>query len=257
MRYTSATLPAIKRSSSTYSLLHYVGRSGDHNDKAMQATPILAKHLSNELNMDPTVIGKPENALNRGWEEELKAALPNYKIISEKLDQVLNEGKKPIIALSRCSVALATLPIIAKHYPDIIIVWFDAHGDLNTPSSSDTGFLGGMALSGPIGLWESWMKGKKVKTENELLRTIDNIEEGRKRIFIHLDCDVLNPGIVPTDYKVPGGLSIQQLKDAISGLSESSDVIGIQISELEFGDSEKETQDAAKLLVDSIKPVLC
>ncbi|WWC64646.1 uncharacterized protein I303_107257 [Kwoniella dejecticola CBS 10117] len=286
-QYTSIPSAAGKRTNS-YGLLHYAGRSGDHNDKAVLATPILTSHLSSALELGPIVIGQPEKALNGRWKEELQAALPNYHSISRELNKILLEGKKPVIALSRCSVALATLPIIAKHTPDVVVVWFDAHGDLNTPENSSTGFLGGMALSGPVGLWDPRITtdGKNIREENVILvgsRDLDEcekelIDQGKikliaptkkynivrelvdaakgKKVFIHLDCDVLEPGMVPTDYKVPNGLSLQQLQSAIQGLAESCDVLGIELSELEYGDNEEQTQMAAETLVDTIKPLL-
>jgi arginase family enzyme len=48
-----------------------------------------------------------------------------------------------------------TLPVMARYHPDALVVWFDAHGDLNTPESTTTDYLGGLALSGPVGMWES------------------------------------------------------------------------------------------------------
>ncbi|WP_444847916.1 arginase family protein [Duganella caerulea] len=47
-------------------------------------------------------------------------------------------------ASSRCAASLATLPVVARHRPDACVVWFDAHADLNTPSTTDSGYLGGM-----------------------------------------------------------------------------------------------------------------
>jgi arginase family enzyme len=42
-----------------------------------------------------------------------------------------------------------------RYRPDAKIVWFDAHGDFNTPETTPTGYLGGMVLSALCGLWES------------------------------------------------------------------------------------------------------
>ncbi|WP_416367023.1 arginase family protein [Rathayibacter sp. VKM Ac-2878] len=75
--------------------------------------------------------------------------------MAARYDQVMTDKRVPVTALSRCAVALATLPIVAKHRPDAVVLWFDAHADLNTPESSSTCYLGGLALSGPLGLWES------------------------------------------------------------------------------------------------------
>ncbi len=39
-----------------------------------------------------------------------------------------------------------TAGLLAAH-PDLVLVWLDAHGDLNTPDTSPSGFLGGMPFA--------------------------------------------------------------------------------------------------------------
>lgn len=51
-------------------------------------------------------------------------------------------------------------------------------------------------------------------------------------VYVHIDCDVMNPGIVPTDYLVDGGLSLTDLRDAATALA-GSEIVGIEIGELE------------------------
>ena len=75
--------------------------------------------------------------------------------MATELDRVFTSGLTPLTASSRCAVALATLPVVAAHRPDAVVVWFDAHADLNTPENTTTGYLGGLAYSGPLGHWDS------------------------------------------------------------------------------------------------------
>ena len=44
-------------------------------------------------------------------------------------------------------LALGTIHGLLHHYPDLVVVWADAHGDINTPYSSNTGNFHGMPLS--------------------------------------------------------------------------------------------------------------
>lgn len=263
-------------------LIHYAGRAGDHNDSAMAATPILADELASRLGTKPVVVGKPESFQNASWEEELKAAKPTLHATAEALEEAFKARSFPVIACSRCSVALATLPVVAKRHPDVVVVWFDAHADLNTPDNSASGYLGGMALSGPMGLWESGF-GSGIKTvilagtrdiddtEKPLIqrgkvalvppgeafstRLIESIA-GRP-VFIHVDCDVLSPGQMPTDYSVPLGLRLGELAQAAREIAEGSEVVGIEIGEFQCAHSEAETKEKAKLLVDVLEPLVC
>jgi arginase len=36
---------------------------------------------------------------------------------------------------------------VQRRYQDLAVVWFDAHGDFNTPAITTSGYIGGMALS--------------------------------------------------------------------------------------------------------------
>ena len=152
------------------------------------------------------------------------------------------------------------LPVIARHRPDAVVVWFDSHGDLNTPETTTTGYLGGLALAGPAGLWESGL-GQGLELSKIILvgvRDLDPAEQALidsgavravlvdpdlaaelqaaiagRPVYIHLDCDVLEPGIVPTDYLHQGGLDLAQLH-ALSAVMAHSEVVGLEIAELQI-----------------------
>ena len=53
---------------------HVAGRIGDHNDRAMAASPRLAAALARRYDVEPVVIGSPRPALSVGWQVELDAA---------------------------------------------------------------------------------------------------------------------------------------------------------------------------------------
>jgi arginase len=132
--------------------------------------------------------------------------------MSQRYDAIYSAGQTPVSALTRYAVALATLPVVAPYHPDAFVVWFDAHGDLNTPESTTTDYLGGLALSGPVGMWQS------------------GLGSGDRPVYFHLDCDVLEPGLVPTDYRVPNGLSLDELSGVARRLAENA-VVGVEVAE--------------------------
>ena len=136
-------------------LTHFAGRAGDHNDRAMVGSRFVSASLAARFAVEPAVIGSPRPALSVGWEEELAFALPELREMSRRYQRLFDEGVVPVTALSRCAVALVTLPVVAAHRPDAVVVWFDAHADLNTPETTTTGYLGGLAFSGPMGWWDS------------------------------------------------------------------------------------------------------
>jgi len=204
-------------------------------------------------------IGAPEPPLAAGWEVELEAARSGLAHLQRALAIALDAGKRPVSTLGRCAAALGMLPVIARARPDAAVVYFDAHGDCNTPERTTTGYLGGMVLSGAAGIWDSGL-GNDLKLSNVVLvgcRDLDPFEcelIGREAIktvelgpdlpvrlraalagrsaYVHLDCDVLDPGIVATEYRVPNGLSLSGLREACTVIAER-EVVGLEIAEFE------------------------
>lgn len=232
--------------------------------------------------ISPVIIGIPEPALNVGWREELDAALPLLEEMQSRFDDVLAEGAVSIAATSRCAVSLATLPTVAKHHPLACIVWLDAHADLNTPEMSATGYLGGLALAGPLGLWDTGLGGglslQQVVLvgqrdldpyELELIRLnrIPHIKPGDdltaelkaaiagRPVYVHLDCDVLEPGIVPTDYRHAGGLSLEDLRACCEVMAEH-DFVGIEIAEFQNAWEIDGSPVSPSALLDALEPLL-
>lgn len=139
-----------------------------------------------------------------------------------------------------------------------------------------------MALSGPLGLWSSGL-GQGVGSENIVLvgqRDLDDFEvefiasrqipllkvgpdlpsklaaaiSGRP-VFVHLDCDVLNPGIVPTDYAHDDGLSLEGLRVACEAIVRS-EVIGMEISEFQSAWASNEMPVSPAPLINALQPIL-
>ncbi len=74
-------------------------------------------------------------------------------------------------------------------------------------------------------------------------------------VYLHLDCDVLEPGLVPTDYRVTGGLNLTELRQIAVAVAISK-VVGLEIAEFEADTTPEETQAAAHRLLDALQPLL-
>ncbi|WP_112248739.1 arginase family protein [Kribbella monticola] len=238
-------------------LTTYIGPAGDHNDRAMAAARVVGEAMARRLGVEPTVIGTPVPSDPQSWELELERARGPLGELAARIDAVMTDGLVPVSAITRCAVALATQPVVARHRPDAVVVWLDAHGDINVPADTTTGFLGGMALSGPLGWWDSGLGagvGHAVlvgardldPAEAEHIRSgrIELIEAGPdlgdrlaavlagRPVYFHLDCDVLEPGLVQTDYQVPAGLSLEDLH-ACAEAAAQHEIVGVEVGEFE------------------------
>lgn len=73
-----------------------------------------------------------------------------------EVEAVLGAGELPLVIGGDHSIACGTVAGVSSHYKregkDIGLLWFDAHGDMNTPETTDSGNVHGMPLASCIGL---------------------------------------------------------------------------------------------------------
>lgn len=148
-----------------------------------------------------------------------------------------------------------------------MVVWMDAHGDLNTPDTSPSGHFHGMVLRSLIGEGEqkiidllsrpllskqlvlagtrdldpseerfiSSQKIPLIKTEDLIdpETLIDSITQtNAPNVYVHLDLDVIDPSDFP--YVVcptRKGIRLEQLELILKGLNSSINVVGLGIVE--------------------------
>lgn len=81
-------------------------------------------------------------------------------------------------------------------------------------------------------------------------------EVAGRPVYVHIDCDVIEPGTVPTDYIVPGGMTLAQLEDCARALT-GSELVGIEVGELETADAgSPDAGHPERLIVDALEPLL-
>src|SRR3954452_24818083 len=71
--------------------------------------------------------------------------------ISELVGAALDEDRVPIVLGGDHSIALGTLGGLAARRGPGAVLWFDAHGDLNTPQTTPSGNVHGMPLAAALG----------------------------------------------------------------------------------------------------------
>jgi arginase len=267
---------------SRVALTIFLGRAGDRNPRAMAGSALLGEMLEARIGVSGTFLGSPEPPLHLTWDRELVAARPALLSLAETFNQLLTAQRIPIAVIGRCASALATLPTIARHYPDACVVWFDAHADSNTPTSVSVPYLGGMVISGAAGMWDSGL-GAGLQLSNVVLvgsRDIDPDEQelidagtlrlvrtgpdlscnlraavGSRAVYVHLDCDVLEPGIVPTEFLSPGGLTLETLRAAFETLAHN-EIVGLEIAEFEATWPDSDTLASPDGLFGALQPLL-
>jgi len=70
--------------------------------------------------------------------------------VAELVGAALDEGRIPIVLGGDHSVGLGTLGGLASRRGPGAVLWFDAHGDLNTPETTPSGNVHGMPLAAAL-----------------------------------------------------------------------------------------------------------
>ena len=86
------------------------------------------------------VIGRPD-----AGRDELGKITQIAASLAEELRRALAAGAFPVVVGGNCNLALGVLAGLGPATTGVI--WFDAHGDFNTPDTSPSGYLDGMPLA--------------------------------------------------------------------------------------------------------------
>ncbi|WP_419784145.1 arginase family protein [Maridesulfovibrio sp.] len=214
--------------------------------------------------------------------------------IIKQLQEVNNilEQKQPdrvLLLGGDCSTEIGPVSWMSrKHGDSLALVWFDAHPDLNTPASSKSGRLQGMALSAVLGnagneITETMFKpllpkqvfcaGTRTFDPPELEFIVRNkmpffgpgelerdpawlatqiTEAGFSKVYIHLDVDAVNPiGFNHGKPSPPAGLLFGNILKIIEEVGNKAQICGLGITEFHPG-SERGTEKAATLIEKSL-----
>lgn len=83
-----------------------------------------------------------------GFPAEIATAFELQRLVASHVKAAVEEGKFPLVLAGNCNVAVGVLAGLGR---EVGIVWLDAHGDFNTPETTTSGFLDGMALATATG----------------------------------------------------------------------------------------------------------
>jgi arginase len=259
-------------------------RTSDRTDGAGRGVDTLAPLVGKRLGREPRVIGSAGQPHAARFEDDLRDSRGCLLEAGGQVDDALTGERLPVLLAGDCSIALTTLPTVHRHRPDARILWLDAHGDYNTPDTTPSAFLGGMCLAGACGEWEpgltDHLPAERIvlagvreldPPERELLErseatligasvvetlvAVKNALDGAP-VYLHLDVDVLEPGTIPVQDPVPGGLAPEKLYDLLEAVVEESELVGFELTAFEFPEEPDERDEAAAMAMELLEPLL-
>ncbi|GAA1447030.1 arginase family protein [Nocardiopsis tropica] len=257
------------------------GRVADRKAGMIEGASLTARELERRYGFGSRSVGTPSPPADDDWSDSLPQAGQTLRELGRAVARSVRGENLPLVLANTCSASLATLPVVAREHPDAVVLYIDGHGDFNTPETTDTGYLGGMVLSAACGLWDSG-HGAGLRPEQAVLvgaRDIDETEGellskwgvrvippaevtpqnvmaavGASPVWVHIDWDVLEPGFVPADYEVPGGVLPEQLRAVFEAIP-ADRLLGIELAEFDTPPDGEGVEAAVSVILDIIAPV--
>jgi arginase len=221
----------------------------------------------------------PAALLDNGLAEHLRSHHHDVEVHTVRLSETFHSEGQALVALQNLAVPIVREAIAGERRVLILsgncgpaalsavsaldpkttgVIWFDAHGDFNTPETSASGFLDGMSLAvltgrcwpalaarfagfAPVpeanvvlvgardldspeatGLSQSAITIVAPAKMDAFAGVVEALSERVENIYVHLDVDVLdNSEGSANSYASAGGLSAQQLYAALELLERS------------------------------------
>jgi arginase family enzyme len=238
-----------------------------------------AEALGLALDPDARLVGTPGNAHIADWSDDLRDSRGCLLEAGGQVEDMLAAGAFPVLTSSDCSICMTTFQAAVRHAPDVRVLWLDAHGDFNTPDTTPSGFLGGMCLAAACGRWDAGLDVPAVDPARVVMCGVRDLDGGERveleragvrierpsriadalraqRVYVHLDLDVLDPGVLPARFEAPHGMSDTGLRTLLREVSRACDVLGAEVTALEAPEDEAECARRAELAAGVVRALI-
>jgi arginase len=232
------------------------------------------------LALDPSarLVGTPGEPRQAHFEDDLRDSRGCILEAGGQVEDMLAAGRFPVLTASDCSICMTTLQAAVRHRSDVRVLWLDAHGDFNTPETTPSGFLGGMCLAAACGRWDAGYE-PALEPAHVLMCGVRDLDAGERvlvetagvgnarpsevvdvlrgaPVYVHLDLDVLDPDVLPSQFPVPHGLSDTGLRTLLGELRRSSTLVGLEITAFEAPEANEERARRVELIMSILAPLL-
>ena len=152
---------------------------------------------------------------------------------------------RPVVLGGCCCSHVGAARGLAGRHPRLGVVWFDAHGDLNTPESSPSGNLWGMPLrmlidDGIVAAADVALLGARNLDpgEEEFIErmgiddSLDRALAGVDAVYVAFDADVLEPGEVRAFMPEPNGPTVAEAESTLQDVVSRAELAGVGVTGL-------------------------
>jgi arginase len=141
------------------------------------------------------------------------------RLLAAQVSSAIHNKMFPIVLAGNCNSCLGTLAGIGQN--QLGIVWFDAHGDFNTPETTISGFFDGMGLAMATGrCWKSLLGTipgfNSIPEANVLHIGARDLDPEEERLFRQSEVEVVRPGEEKSIFRKSVEIALNKLKDKVS-----------------------------------------
>lgn len=197
--------------------------------------------------------------LTEGFSSETAGCFELVRQVQKRVDAAVGQGAFPVVLSgSCCFAALGAVAGLGEAAPGV--VWFDAHGDFNTPESTNFGYFDGMGLAVLTGdAWQGmlatvpgaqpvpdtavvqagardledgeelrlresgiqYVRSEELAASDALAGALQALEPEPSGLYLHVDLDVLDAEEAQVNiYSAPDGLTADQLVSRVEEVLE-------------------------------------
>jgi arginase len=182
-----------------------------------------------------------------------------YGAVADAVAGAASRGERPVVLSGDCTTALGTVAGLQRAGSVAGIVWFDAHGDVQTLETTTSGYIGGLPLRMLVGYRPELVAarlGLRPVPERQVLlvgaRDLDPpevsyLERAQIRraevgglgraalpdgpLYLHIDLDVIDSAEVPgLRFPAPGGPGPGPVAEAVERLLGSGQITAVGVA---------------------------
>ncbi|GAB2860615.1 arginase family protein [Actinocorallia aurea] len=176
-----------------------------------------------------------------------------YDTVADAVAKAVSEGDRPVVVSGDCTTSLGVVAGLQRAGVQPSIVWFDAHGDVHTPRSSLSGYLGGMPLRLLVGAHPEVIadllgleavpeanvtlvdardldppEAEYLESARITRCSVDDLVLPEGPIYLHVDFDVVDSGELPgLLFPAPNGPSRKKVAKAVRKILETGRVVAV------------------------------
>lgn len=133
-------------------------------------------------------VNRPNQLVSTDHHKYLDQVVEANITLAAAVSKEMEEGRFPLVLGGDHSIAMGTIAGVTKHVKNLGVIWFDAHGDLNTGDTTPSGNIHGMPLAASLGLGHERLVNiggfaPKIKPENLVIMGARDLDAGERALI--------------------------------------------------------------------------